>query len=246
MALETINIGVFANDGTGDDLRTAFSKINNNFEELESIAGQNNTISNVGPGFGLYKEKIGVDLRLKTLVQGDGILLTNNPTNIVIENNRNVIVSVNADTGSLTASTTSQAINIVGGAGINTVLTGNTLTINSANYNLETDTSPTLGGNLDLNGYNIVGGPGTSVSANVFIGNLAGNVGGNVIGNLFGLVNNINITDISNEIMTFDFGSLNGNITNPMNYMLKSVLIDMGTINIGGVNSENLDFGSFV
>lgn len=34
MAKQTINIGTSANDGTGDPLRTAFDKINDNFDEL--------------------------------------------------------------------------------------------------------------------------------------------------------------------------------------------------------------------
>jgi len=36
MAKQTINIGSVANDGTGDPLRTAFDKINDNFDELYS------------------------------------------------------------------------------------------------------------------------------------------------------------------------------------------------------------------
>ena len=34
MVQSTINIGTLANDGTGDDLREAFIKVNNNFNEL--------------------------------------------------------------------------------------------------------------------------------------------------------------------------------------------------------------------
>ena len=34
MAQQTINIGTTANDGTGDPLRTAFDKINDNFDEI--------------------------------------------------------------------------------------------------------------------------------------------------------------------------------------------------------------------
>ena len=34
MAKQTINLGSSANDGTGDPLRTAFDKINDNFDEL--------------------------------------------------------------------------------------------------------------------------------------------------------------------------------------------------------------------
>ena len=36
MAIQTINIGTIANDGTGDDLREAFVKVNNNFTELDT------------------------------------------------------------------------------------------------------------------------------------------------------------------------------------------------------------------
>ena len=47
MAQQTINIGSSANDGTGDPLRTAFDKINDNFNELygSSPFGQQITIS---------------------------------------------------------------------------------------------------------------------------------------------------------------------------------------------------------
>lgn len=36
MALEVINVGSAPNDGTGDALRTAYTKCNNNFAELYS------------------------------------------------------------------------------------------------------------------------------------------------------------------------------------------------------------------
>ena len=47
MAQQTINIGSSANDGTGDPLRTAFDKINDNFSELYGASpfGQQITIS---------------------------------------------------------------------------------------------------------------------------------------------------------------------------------------------------------
>ena len=49
MAKQTINIGSSANDGTGDPLRTAFDKVNDNFNELYSAtgagSGQNISIS---------------------------------------------------------------------------------------------------------------------------------------------------------------------------------------------------------
>ena len=36
MTIQNINIGNIANDGTGDDLREAFRKVNENFDALES------------------------------------------------------------------------------------------------------------------------------------------------------------------------------------------------------------------
>jgi len=39
MGKQTIGIGTVAGDGTGDPLRTAFDKINDNFDELYSVAG---------------------------------------------------------------------------------------------------------------------------------------------------------------------------------------------------------------
>lgn len=52
MAKQVINIGAAANDGTGDPLRTAFDKVNDNFTELysddtgdvDSVNGQTGTV----------------------------------------------------------------------------------------------------------------------------------------------------------------------------------------------------------
>ena len=49
MAKQTINIGVAANDGSGDPLRTAFDKINDNFTEVydDITAIEGNAESNI-------------------------------------------------------------------------------------------------------------------------------------------------------------------------------------------------------
>ena len=46
MAQQTINIGATANDGTGDQLRTAFDKVNDNFVEIYTELG-GTSLSNV-------------------------------------------------------------------------------------------------------------------------------------------------------------------------------------------------------
>lgn len=48
MAQQIINIGTSPNDGTGDPLRTCFSKTNNNFNELYSRYQETVPVSSVG------------------------------------------------------------------------------------------------------------------------------------------------------------------------------------------------------
>ena len=51
MAKQTINIGTSANDRTGDNLRTAFQKVNANFAELYlNPTGTRGTVQNLGDG----------------------------------------------------------------------------------------------------------------------------------------------------------------------------------------------------
>lgn len=48
MAQELINIGTTPNDGTGDSLRTAFTKINNNFTQIFQTASDVSNVFTVG------------------------------------------------------------------------------------------------------------------------------------------------------------------------------------------------------
>ncbi len=72
MAIQTINIGNRVNDGLGDDLRTAFQKVNANFSSLS--AELTPTATNIGEtGYGIFKEKVGQDFQFKKLVPGTKI-----------------------------------------------------------------------------------------------------------------------------------------------------------------------------
>jgi hypothetical protein len=66
MPIQTINIGNYANDSTGDDLRTAFQKVNANFIEVSVTASVGNA-SNLGSGTGIFKSKNLTTLEFKTL-----------------------------------------------------------------------------------------------------------------------------------------------------------------------------------
>lgn len=71
MAIQEIIIGNYANDGTGDDLRTAFQKVNANFASLTTSINIA-TASNVGTGVGVFKAKTVADLEFKSLTSTDG------------------------------------------------------------------------------------------------------------------------------------------------------------------------------
>ncbi len=64
--LQTINLGQYANDGTGDDIRTAFEKVNTNFNTLNLTLGVTNA-TNVGSGAQFFKTKIADTLQFRTL-----------------------------------------------------------------------------------------------------------------------------------------------------------------------------------
>lgn len=111
MAIEPINLGNYANDGTGDDLRTAFTKVNANFAFLDAEAAINNG-ENLGSGTGLFAQASGAKLQFKGLTSTDtSVTITQNSTSVDL----------------------------------------------AAKTRLNTDPTPTLGANLNLNSRNIVG-----------------------------------------------------------------------------------------
>jgi hypothetical protein len=83
MAIQVINVGNIVNDGLGDDLRTAFLKVNANFEELSGTS--NTTAANVGTaGVGVFKQKQGTELQFKNIIAGRKMFLTGNENNIIV------------------------------------------------------------------------------------------------------------------------------------------------------------------
>jgi hypothetical protein len=91
MAIKKINVGNAVNDGSGDDLRSAFVKVNENFDDLNNR--QDNIATNIGTGIGLFKEKVGIDLRFKSIVVGNGISVTGNTNTITITNTDHALIN---------------------------------------------------------------------------------------------------------------------------------------------------------
>jgi len=104
MAIQTINIGNRVNDGLGDDLRTAFEKVNANFSELDTELSL--TASNVGiNGAGVFRQKVDGNLEFKSIVGGDNINLVDNPESIIINNDApDAFVQIDTDSGTVRAS----------------------------------------------------------------------------------------------------------------------------------------------
>jgi hypothetical protein len=105
MTVQTINIGNQVNDGLGDDLRTAFQKVNANFSELS--AQLTITATNVGAtGSGIFKEKVGADLQFKKLVSGRKMALDDTGNTIVLNSTAaDAFVRIDTDSGNVQATT---------------------------------------------------------------------------------------------------------------------------------------------
>ena len=196
MAIQLINVGQIANDGTGDDLREAMIKVNQNFEELDLRDDERTTATNLGAGEGLFVQRLNYDLQFKSLIAGDKITIASDNETITITGKTQALNFV-SDSGSVRISD-EQDFEIVGGDGISTAIVNDTLTITN-NYwaSLVEDTTPQLGGTLDAQGYPILGAGRItatdlivdSVAASSFTGNLIGNVTGDVTGTVSDLGN---------------------------------------------------------
>jgi hypothetical protein len=197
--INLVNLGTYPNDGTGDDLRTAFEKINSSVVL---------TVENLGAGAPLFAEKSFNALEFR------GLLSANN--NLTITYNSESVI----------------------------------LTVPDSIKNVEGDLAPKLGGDLDLNGFNITG-PGN------FIGQVVGTVSSLDNHNIEALANvsdeEPNIGDVlvwtgeewkpntglSND---FDFGVLNKSITNPLEMFLQFSAVDFGAITNPTINVVDLRF----
>jgi hypothetical protein len=103
--IQTINIGNLVNDGLGDDLRTAFQKVNANFANLDAELTLN--VINAGTvGTGIFKQKVGTDLEFKRIEGGNKIALDNQADTIIINStDPDAFIKVDTDSGSVLAAT---------------------------------------------------------------------------------------------------------------------------------------------
>lgn len=232
MAVELINVGLIANDGTGDDLREAFIKINQNFEELDLRDDEQTTASNLGDtGEGVFAQKLNYDLQFKRLIAGTDITLTATDTAITIDANGGLkSILLTANSGTVTLEQT-DSLNIVGGNSITTAITDNTLSINYTGLtDLSSDPNPRLSNTLDAQDNNIIN-----------INTLTGI-------NIVSLVHGIDIREIESKVndlvIDFDFGNIVQNVNTIFEWLVLSTDVDFGSL----VNPDpkNVDLGLLV
>jgi hypothetical protein len=232
MALQLINIGNIANDGTGDDLREAMIKINQNFEEIDLKDPDITRAANIGAvGEGVFAKIENFELQFKKLVQGSNITLTSTNDQITIDavgGLQNLLIT--SDEGSLFLKD-GDAINLSGGIGITTRFVGNNLIIENTTSRLQTDASPVLSANLNANNFNI---------NNVNTINSA-----QLTGNLAGTVYDIDIRDIKQLFNNyFDFGEFVQDVNNFFDWFISSIEVDLGTLQ--SPSEISIDMGNIV
>jgi hypothetical protein len=240
MAIQQINLGTVANDGTGDDIRTAFQKVVFNFNELNSRTPEATTVVNLGSGQGVFASKDDAELQFKSLVAGQNVTLAADGETITVNVNAGVTqFTVEADAGSILVTENSN-IKIEGGTLVTTERVGNSIVVNSSALgSISEDTNPTLSAPLNAAGFALgnVGAIDATTVSGLFTGNLTG------------LVHNIDIRDVNFYRVPENSWDFNGiadtPVTNIFDWVFKTYDVDFGIL--GGVQPNKiLDFGPIV
>lgn len=149
MAKQTINIGTIANDGTGSTLRAAGDLVNDNFNEIYTAIGDGTTLnSDVLTATSTHT------LTNKTFnANGTG----NSITNIEVADFASGVVDTDISSVSSSDDTLASA------KAIKTYVDS----LSSGLSNVVDDTTPQLGGNLDLNSNDVTGTGNINISGNI-------------------------------------------------------------------------------
>ena len=237
MAIQLINIGNVANDGTGDDLREAFVKANANFEDLDLRDNEKTTVTNLGSGAGIFDSIVNYDIRMNSIKAGDDIVVNANAQGeIVISaadvNFKQLTVETNGDQTYVL--NPNQPLKLFAGTGIDININNNALTIeNTSKTILSNDPSPLLNNNLDANGREI--NNASIIRSNEFIGNVTGNVTGQI--------NGVDLNSIAPYFDDyFDFGEVGRTVNSLLDWLLEDTDVDFGSFGIP--DPRTIDLGT--
>ena len=212
MAIQTINIGTVANDGTGDDLREAFVKVNANFAELAARNPEATTGANLGAsGEGVFEQLNGAEMQFKKLIGGGNVTLSSDGNAITINSVGGLqTLNVETDNGSQTV-TDGDTLKFIGGTNLNTKIAGGGVTLDSVTE-LSSDLSPELGANLDGKNFQIIN------------------------------LNNINAKVYSKDIRDiagFNFGTISKSYNDMFAWLLDNQDIEFGLIDQPGLQEDS-------
>lgn len=236
MAIQNINVGNIANDGTGDDLREAFIKVNDNFLEVEGrITNTAISATNIGiTGEGVFA---GIDdgtLQFKKLIAGTNTSLSTNDETITINSTGGLSeLLVLSDNGSIVVGPNGY-LGITGGPGLETRVNGTDVVVELASTGLlAADSLPTLTANLNANDKRIQNV--NTINANEFIGPVSG------------LVYGYDIREIGQYFNDYwDFGDIidRKNYDSIIEFLITDYTVDMGGIIGETVKEFTIDLGA--
>ena len=231
MAIQQINLGTYANDGTGDDLRTAFEKVNANLIELYSISGGAN-IGSVPPISGVEQGELWwstVEGRL--YIYYSGAWIDSSPVDGFVEYDISAVATTGGANIRLSGTDLSQDnIKIASSTNITVTQTDvNTITLSSTSY------TGNVTGNLTGNADTVTNGVYTNGAyANpTWITSLAGSkVSGDISGNAGSVTNGVYTTGDQTIGGTKTFSNtISGSITGNAGTVTNGVYTtDVGTV----------------
>lgn len=144
-----LNIGTYANDGTGDDIRTAFQKIKDTFTLINSQLGVVDGASQ-GGGAGLVANPSKVDnvLQFKSITGSSGIVVTSTASTVNIAATNSVELDVSPRLG---GNLNLNTHNIVGTGDVQTTVYGLDIRVMNALLQLLNSTNNYI--DLDLGSF---------------------------------------------------------------------------------------------
>lgn len=226
MAVQSINIGTIANDGTGDNLRVAFDKVNQNFTELNDRFTFTSSVENLGSGQGIFFNKENNIEYFKSIVGGDNISLGVTDNEITINSTENFTIQTDSD--SVNISGAGKSFGVKGVGNINAGLSSNDVQISlDPNGLVALDPAPTLGGNLNAGNFNVTNAG--NITASTFTGNLVGTING---------------LSITSSFSDLNLGGIIYQVTSNQEYLIATSNLDYGTFT--APTSLSSDFGSIV
>lgn len=200
--IETLKLGTYPNDGQGDDLRTAFEKVQNNFAEIKNNSVTNAANLGSGPGQ-IFYTRTGNDLQFRSVTSLNSNL-------VITKSDSEILLLVKDSINSLSE----DSLPVLGGnLNLNTFLITGTGNIDIAGDILANNVSGALHGTLTGDVYgNVLGSVTGNVTGNV-TGQLTGSVTGNVTGSLFGNVIGNVTGDLNGNVYGNIYGDVTGSVT---------------------------------